>query len=127
MYRGVEKRKYQRINKPFIIRFRIRPDESNGMVTTAWDMVVVGDLSAGGVCFQYNKYLGVDSLLDIKINCSKSTPLINCIGKINRIKEQPNTSVFGIATTFTEIDKHNRYEISKVVENSLRKEINPEE
>ncbi len=127
MFKGIEKRKYQRINKPFIIRFRIRPDKSNGMVTTAWDMVVARDLGAGGVYFQYNKDLGVDSLLDFKINCSKSTPLINCIGKINRIKEQTNTPIFGIATTFTEIDKHNREEISKVVENSLRKEINPGE
>ncbi len=108
-YDGIEKRKYKRIEKPFIARFRVRQYDDHETVSTKWDMVAVKDLSAGGMLFIYNKNLGIDSLLDLKIEVSKTTPTINCVGKIIRIDEPPiSPSVFGIATEFTKIGEQEK-------------------
>lgn len=48
-----DKRKYKRIEKPYITRFRIKPDEIQNMAPTSWDMVAANNLGAGGVFFQF--------------------------------------------------------------------------
>jgi hypothetical protein len=105
-YDGIEKRKYKRIEKPFMAGFRARQYEGHETVSTKWDKVAVKDLSAGGMLFIYNKNLGLDSLLDLKIDESKYTPTINCVGKIIRIDKPIPISIFGIAIEFTEIEEH---------------------
>jgi hypothetical protein len=42
-----------------------------------------------------------------------SIPLIECRGVVTRVKKQPSTSIFGIATAFTEIDEHIEEMINK--------------
>ncbi len=69
--------------------------------------------------FIYNKNLGIDSLLDLKIDVSKATLTINCVGKIMRIDEPIPPSIFGIATEFTEIDEHEKKIINTTVEKVL--------
>ena len=49
MYKFPERRKYVRIEKPYLIRFRVNP--YNDMVTKDWDMIVTRNLSAGGIFF----------------------------------------------------------------------------
>ena len=39
MYDNAEKRKYLRIEKPYMARFRVNPYENSGAVSTDWDMV----------------------------------------------------------------------------------------
>ncbi len=116
-YDGIEKRKYKRIEKPFMARFRVRQYEDHETVSTKWNMVAVKDLSAGGMLFIYNKNLGIDSLLDLKIDVSTATPTINCVGKIIRIDEPILPSIFGIATEFTEIEEHEKEMINKRLKN----------
>ncbi len=106
MYNDRERRKYKRIEKPFMAGFRVRQYEGHETVSTKWDKVAVKDLSAGGMLFIYNKNLGLDSLLDLKIDESKYTPTINCVGKIIRIDKPIPISIFGIAIEFTEIEEH---------------------
>ena len=131
MYERTKIRKYKRIEKPYMARFRVKQYEDQEMSSPDWDIVAVKNLSAGGVLFNYNKNLEIDSLLDLKIDISKSTPTINCVGKIIRIEEfqhlltqdvQPLNSMFRIATEFTEIDKQERDMINITVEETLRKE-----
>ena len=78
MYNNLEKRKYKRKEKPYMVRFRTIPLVAKKMVSTDWDMVPVKNLSAGGMLFDYNKNLELDSLLDFKIDISKYTPKIFC-------------------------------------------------
>jgi hypothetical protein len=78
-------------------------------------MVTVKDLSAGGMQFNYNKNLGIGSLLDFKIDISKSTPTINCVGKVTRIEQSQPHSILRIATEFAEIEEHKKEMINTTV------------
>jgi len=53
MHNDVERRRYQRVEKPIIIRFRIRPDNDQEIASSEWDMVGVNDLSVGGLFFLF--------------------------------------------------------------------------
>ncbi len=87
MYERTKIRKYKRMETPYMTRFRVKRYEDQEMSSPDWDMVAVKNLSAGDMLFNYNNNLEIDSLLDLKIDISKSTPTINCVGKINRIEE----------------------------------------
>ena len=114
MQNGSEKRKYERIEKPFIIKLQSIPDEEpKERISPDWDMVVAKDLGAGGVFFQCSKNLGIGTALDLKIGFSTSTPPIKCVGVVVRIKKQPYTSIFGIAVAFTKIDAHEKEMINR--------------
>jgi len=95
MINGIEKRKYKRIEKPFIVKLQTIPDEPKERISPDWDMVVAKDLGAGGVFFQCSRNLGIGTSLDLKIGFSTSTPPIKCVGVVVRIKKQPYTSIFG--------------------------------
>ena len=62
-----EKRKYKRVEKPIIIRFRIKPQKGQEMASSDWDMVGVNDLSAGGLFFNSSYNMEIGTVLDIKI------------------------------------------------------------
>ncbi len=114
-----EKRKYRRIEKPFMARFRTKQHEGSEMSLTEWDMVPVRDISSGGLTFNYTKNLGFNSLLDFKIDISRSTPTINCVGKIIRVEDPQPHFMYHITTEFTEIDKQEREMINTTVEKVL--------
>jgi hypothetical protein len=50
MYNNLEKRKYKRKEKPFMVRFRTIPLVAKKMVSTDWDVVAVRNLGVGGMC-----------------------------------------------------------------------------
>ncbi len=113
MYEGAEKRKHKRIEKPYMVRFQIKQYEGLEISTAEWDMVALKDLSTGGVLFNYNKNLGIGTVLDVKIGFSTSTPPLECAGIVIRVKEQQYTSIFGIAVAFTEIGAQEKEMINK--------------
>jgi hypothetical protein len=65
---GPEKRKYRRIEKPFMARFRVKQFEGVDTPLTNWEAVTLKDVSVGGTLFNYKKNLGFNSLLDLKID-----------------------------------------------------------
>jgi hypothetical protein len=123
MYNDQKRRKYKRIEKPNMARFRVKQHEGHEAVSTDWDMAAVRDLGAAGLFFYYKNYykkdLRLGSLLDLKIDLFKSTPTINCVGKIIRIEEPIPPSIFGIATEFIEIDEQEKELIDKMAEGIL--------
>ncbi len=114
MYDHAEKRKYLRIEKPYMARFRANPDGNPGAVSTDWDMVAVNDLGAGGVFFNSSNDLEIGTVLNLKIGFSITTPFIECDGIVTRMINNPNTSIFGIATASTKIDEQIKEMINKV-------------
>ncbi len=82
-----DKRKYKRIEKPYITRFRITPNEIQNMVPTSWDMVAANNLGAGGVFFNSSKDFEEGTTLDIKIGFSTSMLLIKCGEIVIRVKK----------------------------------------
>ncbi len=122
MYEGAEKRKYKRIEKPYMVRFQIKQYKGLEISTAEWDMVALKDLSTGGVLFNYNKNLGIGTVLDLKIGFSTSTPPLECAGIVIRVKEQQYTSIFGIAVAFTEIGAQEKEMINKAAVEILGQE-----
>ncbi len=116
MYEISENRKYKRIEKPYITRFRIKPYGNQDVVSKDWNMVAANDLGAGGISFNFIRTLETGTALDLKIGFSTSIPPIECRGVVIRVKTHPNTSIFGIATAFTEIDEHIKEMINKTAE-----------
>ncbi len=128
MQSDTEKRKHKRIEKPYIVKLHAIPDEAKDRISPDWDMVVAKDLGAGGVFFYTSKDLRIGTLLDLRIGFSTATPPIECVGKVVRIKEQPDTSIFGIATNFTKIDEQKKELINRTAEELSRQKnqnVNP--
>ncbi len=119
MSNGQEKRKYKRRGKPYMARLQIKQYEGLEISSAEWDMVALENLSAEGTFFSYKKDLGLGTLLDLKIDLSKSTSTINCVGKVIRIDKPWSTSMFGIAIKFTEIGEQEREMINTTVEKAL--------
>lgn len=115
-----ERRKYKRVEKPIIIRFRIRPQKDQEMASSDWDMVGVNDLSAIGLFFNSSYNIEIGTVLDLNIGFSTSTDPVKCMGIVTRVKEQPYTSIFGIATAFTEIEEYEKEMINRFVNAHLK-------
>jgi hypothetical protein len=90
------------------------------MVSPDWDMVPVKNLSAGGMLFDYNKNLELDSLLDFKIDISKYTSTIDCLGKIIHIEKLQPNSMFRIEVEFIGIGEQEKERISKAIEEIMK-------
>ncbi len=100
-------------------RLRVKQYEGLGISSFEWDMVALKDLSAGGAFFYYSKYLGLGSLLDLRIDVSTAMPTVKCAGKITRIEQSLAPSLIRIATEFTEIDEKEKEIINTSVEKAL--------
>jgi len=104
-----ERREYKRIEKKhFMARLRVKQYVGLDRSLNTWDRVNLKDISAGGMLFNYNKNLRINSLLDLKIDVLKSTPTINCVGKVTRTDKPRSTSNYGIAIRFIDIRKQEK-------------------
>ncbi len=119
MYGGRERRKYQRVEKPIIIRFRIRPDNDQEMASSEWDMVGVNDVSVGGLFFNSSYNIQTGTVLDLKIGLSTSSTPVKCTGMVTRVKKQSHTSIFGIAAAFMEIEEEEKELVKSYVNETL--------
>jgi len=115
----VEKRKYPRVEKPIIIRFRIMPQKGQKKPFSDWDMVGVNDLSAGGLFFNSSYNIGIGTVMDLKIGFSTSNAPVKCMGIVTRVKKHPRTSIFGIAIAFMELEEYEKEMISRFVKTVL--------
>ena len=113
MFNGIEKRKYTRIQKPFVVRSRIKQYESQDLFPESWDMVGANDLGAGGVLFNSNNDIDVDTHLELKIGFSKFAPPVKCDGIVVRVKKHPDSPIRGVAAAFMHIDKIDKEMIRK--------------
>ena len=83
----LEKRKYKRVEKLLLGRFRVKQYEGQKMSSRDWYSVAVENLSAEGMLFNYKNNLEIDSFLDLEVCSSTSIPTIKCAGKLVRIEE----------------------------------------
>ena len=106
-----EKRKYQRVKLPFPVMFRLRKK----IFPSFWNMATTEDLGTMGMLFHYKNVLKTDSLLDLKIGISQTTRTINCIGKIIRTSNHPDTTRPGMAIQFVYIGESERTTLNQLI------------
>ena len=116
MYRISERRKYPRIEKPYITRFKVKINAD--MIFKEWENVAVINLSAGGIFLYVKKNLEVGTILNLKIGFSPSHPSIISVGRVIRMKRAPVTPKTAFAIEFTEINKQIREVINNIIEES---------
>ncbi len=97
-------------------RLRIKQYEGLEISSAEWNIVALKDLSAGDALFYYSKYLGLGSLLDLKIDVSTAMPTVKCAGKVTRIEHSLAHSLIRIATEFTEISEQEKEMINTTIE-----------
>ena len=108
MHKGFEKRRYARINKPFIARFKEKD-------VPGWDIVTLQNLGVGGTIFNYNRKFELGSLIDFKIDFPSGENPVKCTGRVIRVEEPYFPPIFGVATDFTDIDRRTIDLISRTV------------
>jgi hypothetical protein len=119
MSNGQEKRKYKRRGKPYMARLQVKQYEGLEISSAEWDLVALENLSAEGTFFSYKKDLGIGTLLDLKIDVSKSTPTVKCVGKVIRIDKPKSTSMYGVAIKLINIGEQEKEVINTTVEKAL--------
>ncbi len=119
MYNGQERRKYKRIEKLYMAGVRLKQHEGHEKGSTGWDSVTLHNLSAGGTFFTYKKDLGIDTLLDLKIDVPESMLTINCVGKVIRIDKPKSTSMYSIAIKLIVIGEQEKEAIYTAVAEAL--------
>ncbi len=119
MYMILERRKYLRIKKPYITRYKVIPDDYK--LTKDWDGVAVVNLSAGGIFIYSRTKLEVGTIVDLRIGFLSLLPSQICVGRVVRVKKHLGTFLFSIAIAFTEIDER----IKEVI-NDTALSVNPD-
>ena len=124
-YQGSERRRYKRMMKcNFTIRFRICCKDSD-FIEPEWNIVIMKNLSACGICFHYTKRIELGTVVEFIIELPKVEHSIHCLGEVCRVDELTcrvsppgQTHLYGIAVRLTEIETDKQEAINKFVEDS---------
>ncbi len=119
MHNERERRKHQRVEKPVILKFRIRSERDHKIASSKCDMVGANDLSAGDLFFNSSNNVQDGTVLDLKIGVSTSSSPVECTGIVTRVKEQANTSIFGIAAAFMNIAESEKKLINRFINQTI--------
>ncbi len=122
MYNGKEGRKFKRREKVYMAGVRVKHEEGHETLSTGWDSVTLHNLSVGGTFFIYKKYLGIGTLLDLRIDDTESMLTVNCVGKVTRIEQFKSTSMFCTAIKFIDIGELEKAMINTSVAEDLEYE-----
>ncbi len=120
-----EKREYQRREKLYMAKVRVKQHDGHETESTGWDTVTLHNLSVGGTFFVYKEDLGVSTLLDLKINGIETKRIINCVGKVIRAEQFQSTSMFYAAIEFIDIGKKEKKAINANVEEAFEQVTQP--
>ena len=119
-----DRRKYTRIQKPFLVRYRPRIPLEKGKKSSRWNIVPIQNISAEGILFKLDKKLEVGTLIDLKIHFPGFHEPIECVARVYRSKKQPQTRLFHITALFTAISAHERELIQKTAERIFPRTLN---
>lgn len=98
---GSERRQYKRIKKAYSVH--IRP-EADGQAFE-WDMVLIKDISAGGLLFRHESEWKIGTHLDLKIHFALNQAPIRCTGEIVRCLSQGSPVFYDIGVRYVSIGK----------------------
>ncbi len=119
MCNGHERREYQRREKLYMARVRVKRHEGHETGSAGWDSVTLHNLSVGGTFFVYRKDLEIGTLLDLKIDGIETKRIINCVGKVIRSEQFQSTSMFCTAIEFINLGKKEKETINANVAEGL--------
>lgn len=116
VYSGVEKRRFKRLFKQFVVRIQIQ-----GAFSKNWDMVLIENISKGGLFFRTPTELKPGMLLNFKINIALNKHAISCVGRVVHVKPVGEPVLYEAGVSFTEIDESDAALINSTVEKFFAK------
>ena len=115
-FSGIERRRFKRLNKAFVVRIQ----ES---IYSNWDVVLIHNISRGGLLLRIDSDLKVDMLLNLKINIALNREAISCFGKVVHARSLGlDTKFCEAGILFTQINEDDADLINRTVEELLSKE-----
>lgn len=112
-YSGEERRQYRRLNKQFVVSIKIQG------ASEEWDMVLIKNISRGGLSFVYHQGLREGMILDLKINIALNTHPVYCAGKVVHVQISGNPKSYEAGVLFSEINDADANLIDRTVEKFL--------
>ena len=116
VYSGAEKRRFARLFKQFVVRIQIQ-----GAFSKDWDMVLIENISKGGLFFRTPTELKPGMVLNFKINIALNKHVISCVGRVVRVRPVGNPVLYEAGVSFTEINESDAALINSTVEEFLAK------
>ncbi len=118
-------RVYPRLNAKVEVRYQVlKPDakeasrfDSDGVMHSS----LTQDISAGGLRFVTKDPLPLGTILDLKIQYSKSERSIDCLAKVCRIEQDSVTSMYGLIIYYLDIPSADRAKLDRLVRANLVK------
>jgi len=107
-YPGPERRRYVRTNKPIWAAVQVPSHNLLGQ----WNNIFVRNIGAGGLYFEYFEPFADGALLNFKLQLTSGSRIIRCTGKILRAEKIPNTSQYGMATFFCDIEPEDMHAVN---------------
>ena len=86
-----------------------------------WDIVTLGDLSAGGTSFTYDKEIRLGASFKFVIPFPESREFIDCAGEAIRVERK--AALYRVAAHFTDIDAAKREIINRAAENLFYRKL----
>ena len=116
VYSGAEKRRFARLFKQFVVRIQIQ-----GAFSKGWDMVLIENISKGGLFFRTPTELKPGMVLNFKINIALNKHAISCVGRVVHVRPVGDPVLYEAGVSFTEIDESDAVLINSTVEEFLAK------
>lgn len=107
-YSGPERRRYVRTDKPIWAAVQIPSHNVLGL----WTNIFVRNIGAGGLYFECSERFTVGAILNFRLQLVAGSRVIRCTGKILRAEKIPNTSQYGMATFFCDIEPEDMHTIN---------------
>lgn len=115
MERNSDQRQYQRVKRQFIVRFRIKSDDSSEDDFSQWNVITCQDLSGGGMLLNFNREIQPGTLLDMEMKFALLSNPIKCVGKVLRVDKTRDSPICRIAIIFSRIDEKDKETLDNIV------------
>ena len=112
-FSGVEKRKFKRVKKFFVVSAKLSDDDPSD-----WTIVNLDNISEGGILFNHTEAFKNGELLNIKIKILPDKRPFQCLGKVILGQKLGDLRLYESAVQFTEVNSEDRALIHEALESS---------
>jgi c-di-GMP-binding flagellar brake protein YcgR len=98
---GSDRRQHKRVKKAYSVHLRPESEKQ----TFDWDMVLIKDISSGGLQFRHETEWKIGTHIDLKIHFALNQAPIRCTGEIVRCLAYGNPVLYDVGVKFLSIGK----------------------
>jgi hypothetical protein len=116
-YRGPERRKHPRLEKTFIVSYRVDEEANN------YDLTQTKNVSVGGMLLTTNRKFPVGTILSVDIRLPFLIEPLNLKGRVIESKEVARNLIYDTHLELIDVDDETKEVINKTVVYNLKKAV----